>query len=166
MEMTHMRKLVGSIGLLVALALTLGVGLKFEHANAAPATPAATGVEKQTLGQTETAAAPGRTLILQRRVFAPGSDSGAHAAAGPVVLYVESGSVTFSVVDGAALVTRANGETEQVNAGQSVTLDEYDTVTYDQGVVHDVANPGTEQAVTLESRLNPTASPVPATPAA
>jgi hypothetical protein len=32
-------------------------------------------------------------------------------------------------------------------------------VSYDEGVVHDVANPGTESATTIESRLNPTESP-------
>lgn len=157
-----MRKLVASIGLMMALTLVLGGGLGFARANAA--TPAPTAIEKQTLGQTESAAAPGRSLLLQQRTFAPGSDSGAHPAAGPVVLYVEEGSVTFTVVEGAAVVTRATGAQEQVNAGQSVTLDEYDTVTYDQGVVHEVANPGTEPAITLEARLNPTETK--ATPAA
>lgn len=159
-----MRKLMGWLGMIVALALMMGVGFGFERANAATATPAASGVEKQPLGQTESAVAPGRTLLLQTRTFAPGSDSGAHPAPGPVVLYVQSGSLTFSVIDGAAVVTRANGTQEQVNAGQSATLDEYDTVTYDQGVVHDVANPGEEPAVTLEARLNPTETA--ATPAA
>jgi quercetin dioxygenase-like cupin family protein len=127
-------------------------------------TPAAGEVQKTTLGQTGSASAPGRTLILQQRTFAPGSDSGAHPAPGPVVLFVQSGSITFRVDEGAAIVTRATGEQQQVMAGQTVTLNEYDVVTYDEGVVHDVANPGSEPAVTLESRLNPTESP--ATPAA
>ncbi len=127
------------------------------------ATPAAAQVKKETLGQGQTAVAPDRTLLLARRTFPAGSDSGAHPAPGPVVLYVESGTLTFSVTQGAALVTHKGGTAaETISAGANVTLNAGDVVTYDQGVVHDVRNDGTEPAVTLESRLNPTAAATPA----
>jgi quercetin dioxygenase-like cupin family protein len=155
-----MRRIVLSFGLVVAFALVLGQGIGLERVNAASPTPDASGIEKQTLGQTQSAVAPGRTLLLAERIFAPGSDSGAHPAPGPAVLFVESGSVRFSVIDGVAIVTKAGtGEQQELNSGESVTLEEYDTVSYDEGVVHDVANPGTESATTIESRLNPTESP-------
>src|SRR5215218_1960512 len=135
-----MRRVMILFGLMVAFALVLGQGIGLDRVNAAAATPDASGIEKQTLGQTQSAVAPGRTLLLAERIFAPGSDSGAHPAAGPAVLYVESGSVRFSVIDGVAIVTKAGtGEQQEVNAGESVTLDEYDTVSDDEGVVHDVA---------------------------
>lgn len=128
---------------------------------------AAAAVKKETLGHGETAVAPGRTLLLQRRTFSAGTDSGAHPAPGPVVLYVESGKITFSVIQGAALVTKSGSTTaETVSAGSSVELNAGDVATYDQGVVHGVKNDGTETAVTLESRLNPAAAATPAaTPA-
>lgn len=123
------------------------------------------GITKETLGQTTSAVAPDRVLLLARRTFAPGADSGAHPAPGPVVLYVESGEVAFEVVDGAALVTRAGSTTEEtVNTGEEVTLDTGDEVSYDQGVVHDVYNEGSVPAVTLESRLNPSTPAATATP--
>jgi quercetin dioxygenase-like cupin family protein len=126
--------------------------------------PATSAVKVEVLGKDQSAVAPDRTLLLQRRTFPAGSDTGAHAAAGPVVLYVESGSVVFTVVQGSALVTRAGSTaTEAVSANSSVTLNMGDSVSYDQGVIHDVKNAGTTAAVTLEARLNP---PTAATPAA
>lgn len=131
-------------------------------------TPPSAAVTVDILGKGQTAVAPGRTLLLQQRAFPAGSDTGAHAAAGPVVLSVESGSVVFTVVQGSALVTRAGSTaTEPVSANSSVTLNLGDSVSYDQGVVHDVKNAGSTTAVTLEARLNPTAAATPtATPTA
>jgi quercetin dioxygenase-like cupin family protein len=128
----------------------------------AAATPA---VSKEILGQGASAVAPDRVLLLQRRTFAPGSDSGAHPAPGPTVLYVDMGAVKFAVDKGAALLTRHGATTpEPVAAGDAVDLGLGDAVFYDAGVVHDVANPYDAPAVTLEARLNP-AEATPATPA-
>src|SRR5437868_2364602 len=100
-----MRRILSVSLFAVVLGLVLVVGPQFVAAqNATPSTPP--GPEKQLLGSGVSAVAPDRTLILQRRTFAPGSDSGSHAAPGPVVLTVESGSVVFEVQDGAALLTR------------------------------------------------------------
>jgi quercetin dioxygenase-like cupin family protein len=158
----NMRRILVSVGFVLALLLVLGRTIGVGHVVAADATPTA-GVQKEVLGQVISEVAPDRTLLLQERTFAPGSDSGAHPAPGPVVLYVESGSVTFTVIQGAATLTKYDSGTPQmVSAGQTVTLETGDTITYDQGVVHDVANPGTEPAVTIEARFNPT--PPAATP--
>jgi quercetin dioxygenase-like cupin family protein len=136
------------------------------HTTVAAATPAAgaAAVTKVALGQGTSALVPDRVLLLQRRTFAPGSDSGAHPAPGPTVLYVDSGVVEFAVDKGAALLTRS-GMTQQepVAAGTQVELGQGDAVFYDAGVVHDVANPGADPAVTLEARLNPREE-TPATP--
>src|SRR5262245_26258650 len=96
------------------------------HGAAGAATPAATDasvITKEILGQGTSAVAPDRVLLLQRRTFAPGSDSGAHPAPGPTVLYVDSGSVEFAVNEGAALLTRHGATTsEPVTAGSKVNL--------------------------------------------
>jgi quercetin dioxygenase-like cupin family protein len=123
-----------------------------------------TAITKELLGQGASAVAPDRVLLLQQRTFAPGSDSGAHPAPGPTVLYVDSGEVEFAVAEGAALLTRQGaGEQETIMAGDEVELYQGDAVFYDEGVVHDVANPNTAPAVTLEARLNPVeeATPTP-----
>jgi mannose-6-phosphate isomerase-like protein (cupin superfamily) len=130
------------------------------------ATPApGEGVTKEVLGTEISALAPDRVLLLQRRTFAPGSTSGDHPADGPVVLYVESGEVTFEVVDGAATATHAGANAETVTSGNEVKLATGDEISYDQGVVHSVYNEGSVPAVTLEARFNPNTSPATATPA-
>lgn len=120
--------------------------------------PAANGITQVTLGKDASAVAPGRDLLLYRRTFAPGADSGAHPAPGPVVLYVDSGYIGFKVVKGEALVTWGTSlKTEGLPAGSEVKLMPGDEVSYDQGVVHEVRNIGVTPAITLESRLNPRA---------
>lgn len=161
----HPRPMARRVVLTLTLALaavtlpTLGPG----PVRARQATPAAATaqVTKETLGSGRSAAAPGRDLLLQRRTFPAGSTSGAHPAPGPVVLVVERGTVGFTVVQGAAMVTRAGpggsagGPAESLAVGTEAQLHAGDAVSYDQGVVHTVRNAGTDQAVTLEARLNP-----------
>lgn len=160
-----MRQYFGGFFALATL-IVFGIGLA-THSIATPvtaqaATPAA--VDKTILGQGISALDPDRILLLQRRTFAPGSDSGTHPAPGPTVLYVDSGTIEFGVDTGAALLTR-NGETQTtgIKAGERVALEAGDAVFYDEGVVHDVANPNRDPGVTLEARFNPNDA-VPATP--
>jgi quercetin dioxygenase-like cupin family protein len=150
---------------IAALAFVVAGAASHDVAGAATTQPTqATAIAKKILGQGASAVAPDRVLLLQERTFAPGSDSGAHPAPGPTVLYVNSGAVEFSVDKGAALVTRQGASNEEtVSAGDQVDLGQGDAVFYDAGVVHDVANPNAAAAVTLEARLNP-AEETPATP--
>jgi quercetin dioxygenase-like cupin family protein len=145
--------------LVAGVAIAFAVTGTVQHSIAGAATPQATdttGVAKEILGQGASAVAPDRVLLLQRRTFAPGSDSGAHPAAGPTVLFVDSGTVEFTVDEGAALLTRQGAtESKLVAAGNEVDLEQGDAVFYDAGVVHDVANAYDDPAVTLEARLNP-----------
>jgi quercetin dioxygenase-like cupin family protein len=153
----------GTFVVLLSAILMAGRGL----VSAQEATPTAAtggGVTKHELGRGQSAVAPGRDLILQQRTFAPGGDSGAHPAPGPVVLSVASGEIDFYVIQGAALLTRSGASTEQtLAAGSDTKLKTGDSVFYDQGVVHQLINKGSEPAVTLEARLNPSATAV-ATP--
>lgn len=151
--MVHRTRLLGLM-LILLLGAALSAVPAIAGAQGKPA--AANGITQVTLGKDATAVAPGRDLLLNRRTFAPGADSGAHPAPGPVVLYVESGYLGFTVVKGEALVTWGTShKTEGVAAGSEVKLMPGDEVSYDQGVVHDVRNIGVTPAVTLESRLNP-----------
>ena len=162
----HLQRIGGSNAMPKYLAvLVAGTAIAFvvtgttQHSLAGAATPQATdttAIAKEILGQGASAVAPDRVLLLQRRTFAPGSDSGAHPAPGPTVLFVDSGTVEFAVDKGAALLTR-RGATEQepVAAGDEVDLEQGDAVFYDEGVVHDVVNAYDDPAVTLEARLNP-----------
>jgi quercetin dioxygenase-like cupin family protein len=161
-----MRRIFGLGAIVAFLGLALVAGPRLISAQEGTPTAApSTGVTKVELGRGSSAVAPDRVLILQQRTFAPGADSGAHPAPGPVVLSVSSGRVVFSVVDGAALLTRAGASTQEtIAAGAEATLQTGDFVFYDQGVVHDVRNDGTDPAVTLEARLNPAETAATATP--
>src|SRR4051794_21783334 len=159
-----MRKYLGLFVIVAVLAL-IQFDVVPNGAGASPL-PQTEAVQKEVLGQGMSAVAPDRLLLLQRRTFAPGSDSGAHPAPGPTVLYVDSGVVNFGVSDGAALLTRhGSTTTETVAAGDTVEMGLGDAIFYDEGVVHDVANSSAEPAVTLEARFNPKEAPAPATPA-
>ena len=163
--MRHELKIV-FVGGILTVAAAAGISrTDFDGAwgdRAAAAAPAA--VVKEVLGQGTSAVAPDRVLLLQRRTFAPGSDSGAHPAPGPTVLSVADGTVEFSVSKGAALLTHSGTSDRQtVAAGTAAELHPGDAVFYDQGVVPDVANRGTDPATTLEARLNPVDG-TPATP--
>ncbi len=127
-------------------------------------TPAANpDVVRDVLGQIDSSIAPGRTLLLAERTFPAGSDSGFHPAPGPVVLYISSGTVVYSVQEGVALYTPAGStEAQPILPGQSITVYAGDTVTYDEGVIHDLKNESSETAVTIEARLNPIETPTPA----
>jgi quercetin dioxygenase-like cupin family protein len=137
--------------------VTFSLGAVAAQGMGSTATPGPSGnIKQETLGKEMSAVAPDKVLLLNRRTFAPGADSGAHAAAGPVGLFVESGEGDFTVVKGAALVTTAGAkDATTLAAGKEVALKEGDVVTYDAGVVHEVYNEGNVPAITLESRLNP-----------
>jgi quercetin dioxygenase-like cupin family protein len=152
-----MKKLISPFIAIVSLAFILINVVPHGVAGASPLPQTdASAVKKEVLGQGISAVAPDRVLLLQRRTFSPGSDSGAHPAPGPTVLYVDSGAVEFKVTDGAALLTRHGSTTQEtVAAGNEVDLSQGDAIFYDQGVVHDVANTYDAPAVTLEARFNP-----------
>lgn len=147
------------LGMFFTLATLIVFGISIAaHGGAAPATARAStppAIDKAVLAQGISALDPNRILLLQRRTFAPGSDSGSHPAPGPTVLYVDSGTIEFGVEKGAALLTR-KGETEAygIEAGERMALEAGDAVFYDEGVVHDVANPNSDPGVTLEARFN------------
>ncbi|HEU0113045.1 MAG TPA: cupin domain-containing protein [Thermomicrobiales bacterium] len=159
-----MKTLFVSIGILALTAIgVVAIGEAGSAAQGTTPAAAATGVSTTIFGQGASAVAPDRVLILQSRTFAPGSDSGAHPAAGPAVLYVQSGEVEFAVVKGAAIrLHDGKPQGGTIEAGAKAELSQGDAVFYDQGVVHEVSNSGSAPAVTLESRLNP--APSAATP--
>lgn len=154
-----MRKYLTLLVAVVALAAMIA-GVPRTVAEASTPTAADAGaITKEMLGQGASAVAPDRILLLQRRTFAPGSDSGVHPAPGPAVLYVESGAVAFKVTEGAALLTRQGSTTpETVAAGSEVNMEQGDAIFYDEGVGHQLVNNTAGPAVTLEARLNPAES--------
>jgi quercetin dioxygenase-like cupin family protein len=110
------------------------------------------GVGGGAVGSGEPSIAPGYLLSLRRGVFEAGGIVPLHHHPGALVIYVESGVLTYSVSDGEALVTRAvdGGGTpepaETIGPGDATRLMPGDVV-YEDGVVHVTENEGDEPAI-------------------
>jgi len=141
--------------LAVVLIMILGSALV---TRAAPpitqvATPAvgSVGVGGGEVGSGESRVAPGYLLSLRRGVFDPGGIVPLHHHPGALVIYVESGVLTYTVSEGTALVTRVAqastpAPTEQIGPGATALLQPGDVV-FEEGVVHVTENRGEEPVV-------------------
>ena len=104
------------------------------------------GVSGGAVGSGEPAFALGYLLSLRRGIFEPGGIVPLHHHPGALVIYVESGALTYTVSEGEALVTRAAAEgtpapAERIGPGETTVLKPGDVV-YEEGVVHVTENLG------------------------
>ena len=106
------------------------------------------------LGQGMPSGAPGQVLLLERYELAPGATIPTHTHPGAYVIYVESGDFGFTVVKGAAQITRAGSTSpEAIQAGPEVVGHQGDVFFENSGVVHSARNTGTTPAVVLTAAL-------------
>lgn len=167
-------------GILALLFLTasvlVGSSQARGHTQSEAATPApGTGVTTEVLGSGQPDAATGLALALLRITFEPGAVAAPHTHPGATVFYIESGELTFALLDGVATLTPAGGTpdapsaTEELTAGSEVILTAGDSVFYQGDAVLDERNDGDEPVVILASNLRgidePAREPA-ATPAA
>jgi oxalate decarboxylase/phosphoglucose isomerase-like protein (cupin superfamily) len=105
--------------------------------------------------QADPPGAPGRTLTLIRYRIAPGAKLSPHIHPGIQLAAIESGTLTYTVEQGTATVTRgaSTGPTEQVSAPATITLGPSDTVSEVDGMVHFGQNDTTEPVVILATLL-------------
>lgn len=104
------------------------------------------GVSGGAIGSGLPLSAPGHELSLRRATFEPGGSVALHHHPGALVLYIESGSLTFTVFEGEANVVRAAGEgtpnaTEQAGPDSEVVLSAGDWL-FEEDVVHTAVNAG------------------------
>jgi hypothetical protein len=127
----------------------------------APGTPAGTtpgtapaAVVKQVLNQqVDPPGAPGRTLTLMRYVIAPGAKLSPHVHPGIQLAFIESGTLTYTIVSGTASVRRGGGEPTPVTGPTTITLNAGDAVNETGDMVHFGANEGSVPLVILASLL-------------
>ena len=136
--------------------LAVGRSLSMRAQDATPAA-AAVGVKTDVLGSGQPDAAPGQALSGRRNTFEPGGSIPAHMHPGALVLHVESGELTYTVIEGTVRVQRAAtagtpGPTEEVGPGQETVLRAGDWL-FEQGVVHSVRNDGSDPTVVLNMAL-------------
>jgi quercetin dioxygenase-like cupin family protein len=139
------------------LIVVLGGALAFRAAPTTAlqgqATPplSSVGVSGGAVGSGEPEFASGNLLSLRRGVFEPGGIVPLHHHPGALVIYVESGALTYTVSEGGTLVTRAAeagtpAPSERLGPGDAALLQPGDVV-YEEGVVHVTENLGDEPAV-------------------
>jgi len=148
---------------LVLLAMVL-VGVAPRQAGWAAGTPVpAGGVTRAVLAGASPVSAPDQSLELVRTVIAPNTALAAHTHPGTQAAYIESGDLTYTVVEGEARIIRAGaggtpGTSETLAPGTTV-LRPGDAVIETEGMVHFGENLGTEPVVILAVTLHDAALP-------
>jgi hypothetical protein len=121
-------------------------------------------VQRTLYGTAEPGNAPGQSLTLQRIVIAPGAKLATHFHEGTQLATIRAGVLTYHVVSGTVLVTRA-GETSGREVGPGVvSLRKGDTIVENEALVHFGANRGKKPvAIELAALLHdgaPLSTPV------
>ena len=132
--------------------------------------PGSVGITVEALGNGQPTLAPGYALGLIRLTWESGATLNTHRHAGASLLYIESGAMTYTLLEGTATVSRAaEGDatpggaaaTEPMSAGEEVVLEAGDTLFEDADVVHTARNAGDAPIVVLIANLISTDEPAP-----
>ena len=150
---------ISTLPALVAVVLLGLLALSGLVAVAQDATPppASVGVKTDILGNGQPDAAPGEALGMRRNTFAPGGMVPAHMHPGTLVLHVESGELTYTLIEGTVQIQRAAtdgtpGPIEELGPGQETVLRAGDWL-FEQGVVHSARNATSGETVVLVASL-------------
>jgi len=130
--------------------------------DATPA-PGPVGVSATLLGSGETTIAPGHELSLRRITIEPGGGIPAHTHPGALVIYLESGTWSYTALGGTARLTRAaqNGTpspTEEMPIGEEVILNPGDWI-YVEDPADDIRNTGSSPVVIWSAGLTRVGEP-------
>jgi oxalate decarboxylase/phosphoglucose isomerase-like protein (cupin superfamily) len=104
-------------------------------------------VRRIVYGQAAPTNAPGQQLFLQRVVLDPGAKLPEHFHEGTQLATIRAGVLTYNVVSGTAVVTRANGSTEQYKGPKVVRLRTGDVLVEDEALAHYGSNKGKKPVV-------------------
>ncbi len=146
--------------LFIVPVVTLMLAIAFAGITSARAAHAAADapITIETLGTGMPSDAPGKALLLLRVTIQPGAAFPAHTHPGALVIGVESGDFSFTVLDGEAVATRnvVSGTPEPAETlavGKEVVLHAGDEIFEQAGVLHTARNAGTAPVVVLVSAL-------------
>jgi quercetin dioxygenase-like cupin family protein len=118
------------------------------------ATPASTPtVTREVINEGLPDAATGQILQLVRYTIPGNIALDAHTHPGMQVNVVESGTLTYTVVEGEMEITRADGSSEILRSGETTDLKPGDVFTEPEGMVHFGENRSDEPIVLLSASL-------------
>ncbi len=111
-------------------------------------------VIRHVLSSSHPLAAPGETLELVQYVIPAGAKLPVHRHPGVQMATVESGALTYHVIDhGSVTVTRADGTEEDIEPGQVAAFTVGDTWVEPVGMVHFAENLSDEPVVLISTSL-------------
>src|SRR5215211_4228161 len=142
---TRMRLLPASSSRRAVAALASAACVLVFTSTAATTAAAATDkvpVTRSVYGKTAPDNAPGQEMYLQQVVIAPGGKLPEHFHEGTQLATIRSGVLTYNIVTGTAVVTRAGGRTVKVKGKGVVTLRKGDTLVEAESLVHYGSNKG------------------------
>ncbi len=142
---------------LLSLTLLCGTAIADNHNHAQPPQSGNAYTQKVTrevmsMGQ-PVKEAPGYSLELVKYTIPPRTRLPVHIHPGMQTERVEAGTLTFSVVQGTAFITRRDGSKESLNAGQSTHLNVGDQLTEPNGMVHYGENETDNPVVLISASL-------------
>ena len=138
-----------AIGVLVALAVPLAAGCSPASAPSASVPP----VIRAILAAGNPSAAPDANLELVRYTIQPGTTLAAHHHPGMQLAFIESGTLTYAVIEGTVTVHGAAGATRTIGPGQTGEIAAGEWIAEDESIVHFGRNAGSVPVVILASSL-------------
>lgn len=137
---------------MLALIIAAPYSSYADEAEATPVNPHAA-VVREVINSGTPEAAPGQVLELVRYYIPPNTSLPMHIHPGMQVAYVESGTLTYTVVEGSASYIRANGETGELNAGETTEFAIGDSLVEAQGMIHFGENATNKPVILLVASL-------------
>jgi quercetin dioxygenase-like cupin family protein len=160
-----MRRMVVVVSIVVVvLAGSLAYGRGVPGSAAQDATPAAE-ASQQMLGHGLLTNVPGYDLQLARVTFPPGSAVPPHTHPGAAIIYVESGTLGWTVLQGETWLMRAESAATPEAQGELVAIDTEVILTAGDWLLlpaahgDDVRNAGDDTLVLLVANLYPAGEP-------
>ncbi|MEI7999940.1 MAG: cupin domain-containing protein [Actinomycetes bacterium] len=111
------------------------------------------GITRKVLGAASPSNGPGQSLYLTRVRIAPGVPLPEHFHAGTQVFRVMSGTLTYTIVEGSAVVTRSGGASRTYFAPTTLELQPGDALVEPPGMVHRGKNATRRPVVTVTAAL-------------
>ncbi len=140
------------IAFLISLPFTIGTAQDTATPSASP--EATVGVVREVLSSADPESAPGEVLALVEYTIPAGAVLPVHIHPGVQMATVESGTLTYHVIEnGSAPVTRADGTEEIIGPGESTTFEVGDSFVEPEGMVHYGENLTDEPVVLLATSL-------------
>ena len=124
----------------------------------------ANGVTRVILGVAEPQNAPGQTMLLQDVRIAPGAKLPSHFHQGTQLVLVMKGTLTYTLDQGTAIVTKPGGAPETIIGPKTISLTRGDVLVENAALLHHAENQGRTAVELNLTALLQTGAPL-ATPA-